>query len=151
METSTGDREGSIVRRAEYSGITRENLDQAAGRFTGSISQVPPRFAALKFKGRPYYQWARLGIEIPRIAREVRIHSFQVLSFDAPFWEARVVCSRGTYIRTLVEDVAKELGSAAVLDFLLRERIGEYGCQNAIEWESLGRLTRDELIRYLHA
>lgn len=149
VETSTGDREGEVMRTANFGHVTRESLEQAAQRFVGVHAQVPPRYAALKYKGRPYYEYARKGIDIPRAARDVQIASCEILSFDPPLWEGRVVCSRGTYIRTLVEDIARELNSAATLDALIRERIGAYERRNALVWDDLDRASREELIRHV--
>ena len=106
-------------------------------------------YSALKYKGRPYYDYARKGIAIPRAARGVRIHSFSLLSFRAPYWEARVVCSRGTYIRTLVEDVAERLGTCATLVELIRERVGPFRRMQGLTWEELRRIEPQNIVPLL--
>ena len=123
VTTDTGDREGqeigprgSPVDRTSRAAACVEALSQAVAVYQGdtAASRRPPT-RRLKYKGRHYYDWARQGIEIPRAPRSVTISRFDVLAHAGEFWEARVVCSRGTYIRTLAEDVAKELGSGAHL------------------------------------
>ena len=96
------------------------------------------------------YDWTRKGVDVPRAPRPIRITSFDILSFDGRFWEARVVCSRGTYIRTLVEDVARHLGTGAVVDALIRERVGTFRREDALSWERLCGSTRDELLKLAH-
>jgi len=144
--TETGDREGACMRMPAYDHVTEENLRSVIERFVGEQMQTPPRYAALKFKGKRYYQWARQGVEIPRVPRPVHIYSFELLSFKAPYWEARVVCSRGTYIRTLVEDVAERLETGATLDALVRERIGHYSREQALSWPTVSASSRQQLL-----
>jgi tRNA pseudouridine55 synthase len=144
--TDTGDREGQCLRSPGFGHVTAQHLKDALDTFVGEQMQTPPRFSALKFQGKRYYQWARQGVEIPRRARPVRIKSFELLSFQAPFWEARVVCSRGTYIRTLVEDVAERLGTGASVDVLIRERIGHFSRDQALSWETVSQSSRAQLL-----
>jgi tRNA pseudouridine55 synthase len=112
-------------------------MEQVMNDFTGTMDQLPPMYSALKFKGKPYYAYARKGIEIPRTPRSVTIYSFSLLSVELPYWDARVVCSRGTYVRTLVEDVAERLGTCATLVELVRERVGYFRRENALPWHDL--------------
>ena len=147
--TDTGDREGKETARFNFAHVSRADLDQAVFNFQGEQMQTAPAIAALKYKGRRYYEWARKGIEIPRASRSIRIASFQVLAQEGEFWEGRVVCSRGTYIRTLAEDVAKSLGSGAHLDALVRERVGPYTRAQALPWPTLETLNRDALLTHV--
>ncbi len=133
-QTSTGDSQGEIRVQKPYSQVTVEMLQDALKAFEGDIEQLPPMYSALKYKGKPYYEYARKGLEIPRVPRTLRIDSFEFISYTAPFWEARVRCSRGTYVRTLVEDVAIRLGTVGTLSELVREKIGDYGVQEAVAW-----------------
>ena len=148
-KTSTADNEGPVVETSSAAHVTRETLTNALSSFTGDIQQLPPMYSALKYKGRPYYDYARKGIEIPRSPRPVTIYSFELLSFRLPYWEARVVCSRGTYIRTLVEDVAERLGSCATLVALIRERVGPYTREQAFTWEEWRRIQPENLIPFI--
>lgn len=146
--TTTGDREGTVLQTADYASVSESTLRQTLGQFTGEIQQRPHRYAALKYKGRPYYEWARKGIEIPRQARSVSVHAFDLLSFNAPWWEARVRCSRGTYIRSLVEDVATALQTVATVDRLVRERVGPFHQEGALGWEALSSCTAESLRQF---
>ena len=135
--------------RKPFGQVTRAALQAALGKFTGECLQLPPMYSALKHKGRPYYEYARKGESIPRTARPVRIHSIRLDTFDPPYWEARVVCSRGTYIRTLVEDIAESLGSCATMIELVRDRIGPYASEQALTWQELRSISREDLTTLL--
>ena len=150
LRTSTGDREGEVVEEKPVDQVTIESLENVVSDFIGEIQQTPPLYSALKYKGKPYYRYARKGVEIPRFPRAVSIVSFSVLSFRLPYWEGRLVCSRGTYVRTLVEDVAKRLGSCATLVDLVRERIGSYALNQALKWEALRTGSELDLRSVLH-
>jgi tRNA pseudouridine55 synthase len=134
--SDTGDRDGRPLPAPPWAGIDAKQLEEAANLFVGEQWQWPPRYAALKYKGRPYYTYARLGQEIPRAPRTIQVSRFESLSFKNGAWEGRVLCSKGTYVRTLVEDVAEHLGTAAILDALVRERIGPYTLADAASLES---------------
>jgi tRNA pseudouridine55 synthase len=149
ITTDTGDRDGKEVSRSEFAHITREALDDAAGRFMGTQLQTPPAYAALKYKGKHYYDWARKGVEIPRAPRSITISKFDVLNHAGDFWDARVICSRGTYIRTLAEDVAKILNSGAHLKELIRERVGPYRREEALSWSFIENATRESLLTHV--
>jgi len=148
-KTSTGDREGEVCQTKPFDHVSKEQLEKALENFVGEIQQIPPLYSALKYKGKPYYRYARKGQTVPLLPRAVTISSFTLLSFASPFWEARVVCSRGTYIRTLAEDVAERLGTCGTLTELVRERIGPYRQENAHSLESLRQAGRDQLLTYL--
>lgn len=137
VKTDTGDRDGKVIQTFDYAHITPTDVEKTTARFTGALQQTPPRYSALKYKGKPYHLYARKGIEIPRVPRTVNVHSFLMTHCELPYWEATVICSRGTYIRTLVEDVGEALGSGANLVELSRERIGEYRRSDALRWADL--------------
>ena len=118
-------------------------------RFTGDIQQLPPMYSALKYQGKPYYEYARKGLTVPRSPRALTIRSFFLVSFHPPSWEARVVCSRGTYVRTLVEDVSESLKTCGTLTDLVRERIGPYRQDQALTWPELQFMSRENLLPLL--
>lgn len=151
IKTDTGDREGKCVQTSAVPTLEAAELAAALSNFKGEHWQTPPRYAALKYKGKPYYHWARCGVEIPRAPRPVQIHSLELLRLDGAFWEGRLVCSRGTYVRTLVEDVAQRVGAVAVLDALARERIGPYRRERALRWDRLLACKKEELLNYCDA
>lgn len=123
-QTATGDAEGEIVRRSDATGLTREAFEQAMAGFLGLIHQVPPMYSALKRDGQPLYRLARQGIEVDREAREIRIHRLELRAFAEGECELDVTCSKGTYIRTLAEDLAAAVGQCAHLTALRRTELG---------------------------
>lgn len=118
--TDTGDALGKILQQVTEFSITETQVREAVQAFTGVIQQVPPMFSALKYQGKPLYQLARQGIEIPRKAREIKIYQSELLSFDGHEFQLRVTCSKGTYMRTLVGDIGERLGVGAHLTALHR-------------------------------
>ena len=120
VATSTGDLEGEVIQTCSLPEIDTAALQQTLDRFTGEIEQVPPMYSALKHEGKPLYEYARAGIVIERPARRVTIHRLGVLHWQPPDLTFEVHCSKGTYIRTLAEDIATALGSCAHLVALRR-------------------------------
>jgi tRNA pseudouridine55 synthase len=118
--TATGDVEGEVVATASVPVCSAGELEQVLQGFVGEISQIPPMYSALKHRGRPLYELARQGIEVERKARTVRIDRLALLNWRAPRLEFEVRCSKGTYVRTLAEDIGRALGSCAHLDTLRR-------------------------------
>ena len=146
--TTTGDAEGSVVREAPV-GFGAAELEAALRRFTGRVRQVPPRYAALKFEGRAYYDYARAGVDIPRKAREVEIESLELVDWTPPDAVVDVRCGKGTYIRVLAEDLGEALGSCAHLAALRRTASGPFTLDRAVTLEALEALppaARDALL-----
>ncbi len=113
ITTTTGDSQGDIVTQHDSFNVTKEQISTVIPSFIGSIDQVPPMFSALKYNGQPLYKYARSGIEISRKSRQVNIYSIQLLDFNVNSFKLRVICSKGTYIRTLIEDIGEKLGIGA--------------------------------------
>src|SRR5262249_27909148 len=109
IRTSTGDAEGEVLREREAS-VGREQLLALLPRFRAEIEQLPPRYSALKYQGRNYYEYARAGIDIPREQRRVCIHELELEACEPARCVLRIRCSKGTYIRTLAEDLGEALG-----------------------------------------
>jgi len=151
VKTATGDREGAIPDQQPCAHVTRETSENVLKYFVGDTEQTPPIYSALKYKGKPYYHYARKGLEVPRVPRSISIASLSLLSLDLPYWEGRLVCSRGTYVRTLVEDVAARLGTCGTLSDLIRTRIGPYSIEQALAWERLRAMDAQDLRNCLHA
>ncbi len=118
--TTTGDIEGDIIQRSPVPDLDTREMSQTFRRFVGDIQQVPPMYSALKHQGKPLYEYARDGIEIERQARTVTIHKLTPGQWHSPELSFDVHCSKGTYIRTLAEDIARALGSCAHLIKLRR-------------------------------
>jgi tRNA pseudouridine55 synthase len=119
--TTTGDLEGEIVETADIPPAAQDLLQQAAKGFLGPIQQIPPMYSAIKQAGQPLYRLARQGIEVERAARTVEIRQLEMESAAAPDFTFRALCSKGTYIRTLAEDMGRAIGSAAHVVMLRRE------------------------------
>ena len=117
--------------------ITEDMLVQTAGRFLGEIEQMPPVYSAIKIDGSPAYLKARKGKEVTMQARKVVIKEFELTNTAMPLVNFRVVCSKGTYIRSLAYDFGKALGSGAYLAALCRTKIGDFDLENAWEIEDL--------------
>jgi tRNA pseudouridine55 synthase len=121
--TATGDTEGAVIETASVPAIERTGLDQILQQFHGRQAQVPPMYSALKRDGQPLYKLARAGIEVERAARDIEIFALEVLTFSVPRLELQVLCSKGTYVRTLAEDIAKALGTCGHVQALRREYV----------------------------
>jgi len=134
--TSTGDAEGEVLERRP-SCVREEDLEPVLARFRGEIEQVPPMHSALKRDGRPLYALAREGREVPRAARRVRVYALERTGFDGEHLDLRVRCSKGTYIRTLVEDIGRALGCGAHLAALRRTAAARFRIEDAAALEAL--------------
>ena len=129
--TATGDAEGEVLQTRPVQ-VSAEQLAAVLPRFTGVIAQVPPMYSALKRDGKPLYELARQGLEVEREAREVTILSLAASDFDGINFRLHVDCSKGTYIRTLAEDIGETLGCGAHLTGLRRTRVGPLELDRAV-------------------
>ncbi len=142
VRTDTGDADGSVVMRTPVSFGLAE-LEAALPLFRGPIRQIPPMYSALKRGGRPLYELARAGIEVEREAREVSIHELRLLDFSEDRCRLRVACSKGTYIRSLAEDLGAALACGAHLTALRRVAVGPLRIVDAVTLEQLAALADD--------
>ncbi|MFJ1302328.1 tRNA pseudouridine(55) synthase TruB [Pseudomonadota bacterium AL_CKDN230030165-1A_HGKHYDSX7] len=138
-ETDSGDLTGNVVARAQagFAGVTREQVLDVLSRFQGSIEQIPPMYSALKRDGKPLYEYARAGIELERPPRRVTIHRIELLSCDGMQAEIDVACSKGTYIRTLAQDIGRALGCYGHLAALRRTQVGPFSLDRAVTLDAL--------------
>lgn len=116
-----------------FAHITRELIEEKCIQFIGNIEQKPPQFSAVKVQGKRAYDFARQGKETELQARPVFIKSIEILSFEGQELSLKIICGKGTYIRSLARDLGKALGSGAYLTGLVRSRIGEYDLSKAYE------------------
>jgi tRNA pseudouridine55 synthase len=145
--TATGDAEGEIIAVTDASFITREQFVREMDTFKGDIEQIPPMYSALKVDGQPLYKLAREGKEIERESRHVTIFSFELLGFRAgecPEADVYVECSKGTYIRSLAVDIARNLGVGGHLTQLHRVKVGKFEEKDSITFEELEALNSSE-------
>lgn len=124
--TDTADSEGEIVETVDVPSLTEAQVREVLARFTGDIEQVPPMYSALKHQGRRLYELARAGEEVVRASRRLRIFALELETLDAESMTLAVRCSKGTYVRTLVEDIAAALGTLAHVSALRRLGVGPY-------------------------
>ncbi len=135
--TDSGDLDGTVVREADCSGVTEEDLRKVFGKFTGEQWQTPPMVSAVKVGGRKLYELARKGVEIEREPRRIVISRLELRSFARPYCEFEVDCSKGTYIRTLCADIGEALGCGGVLARLRRTRSGRFSVADAMSLDPL--------------
>lgn len=147
-KTSTGDAEGDVIEKKDVP-VTEAAIAGALRRFLGEIDQVPPMHSALKRDGVPLYALARKGETVERAARRVRISVLEKLAFEPPRLQLRVRCSKGTYIRTLAEDIGTALGSCAHLAALRRTASGRFSVRDALGLEALAAMQAGERARHL--
>lgn len=135
VATDTLDMTGTELQQGDYSTVSEQQLRDVFGRFTGHILQIPPMYSAIKQGGQPLYKLARQGQEVERAPRPVEIHAIELLSVALPFVSIRVTCSRGTYVRTLADDIGAALGCGAALKELRRIASGlfEIGAASTLE------------------
>ncbi|NHA14549.1 tRNA pseudouridine(55) synthase TruB [Thioalkalivibrio sp. XN279] len=146
--TATGDTEGDVVEQCPWEGIDADALRSVLEGFRGRISQVPPMYSALKQGGERLYRKARRGEEVERPPRPVEIHALELVSWDPPAFTLEVSCSKGTYVRTLVEDIARAAGSCAHVTALRRVGAGPFTAEamhSLAELEALAARGPDEL------
>lgn len=139
VATDTLDADGAVLTR-EPMEFDESEIEALLPRFTGTISQVPPMVSALKHEGRRLYELAREGEVVERDARRVEVHELEILSVGPPPYpevEFRVVCGKGTYVRSLADDMATVLGGSAHLTALRRTRIGPFGISDSLTVEDL--------------
>ena len=134
--TTTGDGEGTVLRRRAVS-VSMHDAMAACSRFVGLIDQLPPMHSALKRDGKALYEYARAGIEVERQPRQVTVHGIDIVSFDGEHLTIDVRCGKGTYIRTLSEDIGEALGCGAYLTALRRMASGNLGLAAACTLERL--------------
>ncbi|MCI0510080.1 tRNA pseudouridine synthase B [Chromohalobacter marismortui] len=138
--TDTGDAEGTLVERHPVPAFGEHDIEAALARFRGDIEQVPPMYSALKHQGRPLYELAREGKQVERASRRVKVYDMRLLSREAESFELEVRCSKGTYIRTLAEDIGQALGCGAHITSLRRLHSGPFAADAMQHFEGLAQL-----------
>jgi tRNA pseudouridine55 synthase len=147
VTTLTGDSEGEIVETCPVPPLDERVIEQALTRFRGEILQIPPMYSALKHQGRRLYDLARQGIEVEREARRVTIYELTLVNFDSASLELEVACSKGTYIRTLAEDIGESLGCGGHVEALRRTGVGGLSVAEAYTLSHMESVAADELLR----
>jgi len=132
-----GDMEGAVVETSTVPALDAAVIDAARQRFLGQQTQIPPMYSAIKRDGQPLYKLARAGVEVERAAREIEVFELMVLGFSADRIELETVCSKGTYIRVLSEDIAKALGTCGHVTALRRVHVEPFGAEPMETLESV--------------
>ncbi len=141
--TDTYDSHGRIIEKTDISLLTEAKLTKAVMSFTGRIKQKPPMHSAVKLRGEALYKLARKGFEIERPERFIEIYGIEIKEIRLPYIDLLISCSKGTYIRTLCEDIGLRLGTGAHLVSLERTRIGSFDINNAVSFDDLNSETNE--------
>ena len=136
-KTDTGDDSGKIIATSEIRSLTPTEIKDALQKFIGEQQQIPPMYSAIKIDGKKLYQLARQGIEVERQARTITVYALELLHHTDTALTVDVVCSKGTYIRTLLENIAAELGMCGTMSFLLRKQVGDFYLSEAKTLEEI--------------
>lgn len=148
-KTDTLDAAGKIIAKSDKV-VSRDEFIEAMNTFKGEIEQIPPMYSALKVNGKKLYDLARDGIEIERKRRKVKVYDIDLLDFAFPQATIRVTCSKGTYIRTLVDDIGEKLGTLAYVNELKRVRVGDLDVKDAINSEDILKIAKKDLLEKLY-
>ncbi|MFC2002348.1 tRNA pseudouridine(55) synthase TruB [Chloroflexota bacterium] len=143
VTTDTYDADGKITHQEDPSRISPEQVKSALTSFCGVIQQTPPEYSAVKYRGRPLYQWTRAGIKVERRSRPAKIYRLELIDFKPPVVTVEVECGKGTYIRSLAHDLGQVLGCGASLKSLVRLRYGLFDVRDTVSVPQL-----EEAFRY---
>ncbi len=135
--TDTLDSTGKITAIKKCPSLNGKIIDKALNQFIGEIDQIPPMFSALKHKGKRMYSLARKGIKIKQNPRKIIIHNIELLSYRDNFMSIKVICGKGTYIRSLARDIGHKLNTEGYVDSLVRSRVGSFDKLASISAEDL--------------
>jgi tRNA pseudouridine55 synthase len=139
VRTRSFDTETAVYEKREYAYVTDDQMKNVASEFLGTCEQLPPMYSAVKYGGKPLYRYAREGKVVDRSKREITVSAFDIRAIHKPYADFRIVCSRGTYIRALIDDMGQKLGCGASLVKLRRIRIGDHHLCNALSLDQLAQ------------
>jgi len=142
--TTTQDAEGEVVERRPFEHVTRADVQAVIPRFLGQIEQLPPMYSAVKHEGQRLYKLAREGKEVERKPRTITIHALELTHFEPGLFELKVHCSKGTYVRTLAEDMGEALGCGAHVVGLRRTGVGPYTTEGMVTLERLKEMYEED-------
>jgi tRNA pseudouridine55 synthase len=145
VTTTTADAEGEVLETRPATGVTEQDILASLDRFRGEILQLPPMYSALKHKGERLYKLARQGIEVEREPRPITIYGLSLVACELPEFELDVHCSKGTYVRTLAEDIGETLGCGAHVVALRRTGVGPFSAEGWVDLAALEALAQEGL------
>lgn len=137
VTTTTGDADGEVTGQRTVQALSRASILEVLATFTGEVRQIPPMYSALKHQGRRLYELAYQGVEVAREARVVQVREFKLQATGPDWIEVEVLCSKGTYIRTLAEDVGAALGCGAHVSMLRRTQVGPFTSERMLDMDAL--------------
>lgn len=146
--TDTLDYSGEVLDTSDIV-FDKDQLLEVMEGFKGEITQIPPMYSAIKVNGQKLYDLARNGVEIERKVRKVNIYEFELLEYEFPKAKFKITCSKGTYIRTLIDDLGDKLGSFAYVDSLCRSKVGDFFIENSVKSQDLLSMDKDQLLSKL--
>ena len=136
-KTDTGDLTGKVLEKRNSLAVKEQDICGVLKNFVGQIKQIPPMYSAIKVRGQPLYKLARMGIEIERPERAINVYQIDLIYFNQPYLDLKVSCSKGTYIRTLCEDIGKALNVGAHMISLARTRIGCFRIEDSVSLDKV--------------
>lgn len=139
QRTNTSDADGEVVQERPVE-FTQEQLDAALEQFRGDSQQIPSMYSALKHQGKPLYEYARQGIDVPREARDITVYELQFIRWEGGELELEIHCSKGTYIRTIIDDLGEVLGCGAHVIYLRRVQVSNYPSERMVSLEQLQQM-----------
>lgn len=139
QRTNTSDADGEVVQERPVE-FTQEQLDAALEQFRGDSQQIPSMYSALKYQGKPLYEYARQGIDVPREARDITVYELQFIRWEGDELELEIHCSKGTYIRTIIDDLGEVLGCGAHVIYLRRVQVSNYPSERMVSLEQLQQM-----------
>lgn len=139
QRTNTSDADGEVVQERPVE-FTQEQLDAALEQFRGDSQQIPSMYSALKHQGKPLYEYARQGIDVPREARDITVYELQFIRWEGDELELEIHCSKGTYIRTIIDDLGEVLGCGAHVIYLRRVQVSSYPSERMVSLEQLQQM-----------
>lgn len=137
IKTDTGDLDGSVIEKCSVPELNRKKIETVLKKFEGKIKQKPHIYSAVKYKGKKLYEYARAGIKVKIKSREIEIKKIKLMDYNREEIAIKVNCSKGTYIRKLVEDIAEKLKTCAAVSELVRTKIGKYSVKQTINLADL--------------
>ncbi|KMK84433.1 tRNA pseudouridine(55) synthase TruB [Pectobacterium brasiliense] len=148
QRTDTSDADGNVIEERAI-GFSATDLEQALEGFRGTTQQVPSMYSALKYQGRKLYEYARQGLTVPREAREITVYELQFIRWEGDELELEIHCSKGTYIRTIIDDLGEKLGCGAHVIYLRRLQVATYPTERMVTLEQLAALSEQAQIQEL--
>ncbi len=146
VKTDTYDLEGKVLEVVEQLAVTETGVKETVDSLVGEISQAPPLYSAIKYKGRKLYEYARAGVEITPEKREVSVKRMGIINMNLPDLQLRILCSKGTYIRSIANEIGEKLGCGAVLAALSRTRVGQYDLERALTLKQIEEIYQQNQI-----